>query len=125
MSTLPEPTVTALYKQIEGELRRKIEGAVWPVGSMLPSRRDLARQYGVSTLTVERAIDGLVREGLLRADDRRGTFVAAAVSTPQQTPAPRATSTIGIVASLYLMRHDHLELNNYWVRQLVHCIEHS
>ena len=65
------------HRAIEADLRRKITTGEMSVGQMLPGRRDLAKQYGVSTLTVERAVDGLVREGMLRSDDRRGTFVAA------------------------------------------------
>lgn len=112
---------------------------------MLPSRRELAREYGVSPLTIERAINPLISEGVLRADDRRGTFVAAGgsaasavvevVERPQSDRAvvhvvgPRrmetAQATIGIVASLYVSHQDHLELNNFWVRLMVQSLEQA
>ncbi|HEX5324039.1 MAG TPA: GntR family transcriptional regulator, partial [Capsulimonadaceae bacterium] len=66
----------AVYKQIEKSLRHRINEGQWRAGTMLPSRRDLAKEYGVSSVTVERAIASLIAEGMLRADDRRGTFVA-------------------------------------------------
>ncbi|HEY3333318.1 MAG TPA: GntR family transcriptional regulator [Capsulimonadaceae bacterium] len=124
----------AVYKQIEGHLRRKIDAGEWASGSMLPSRRDLAKQYGVSPLTVERAITNLIAGGLLRADDRRGTFVMAQPDRPGARVAEPQSSkrtidsdamTIGMVGSLYLVSEDHLELNNYWVRQLVQSLEHG
>jgi len=117
---------------------------------MLPSRRDLAREFGVSPITIERAITPLLAEGVLRADDRRGTFVARSLAVTHASvletsrPAPlraealavahvlnppahteRATATIGIVASLYVFNRDHLELHNFWIRLLVQSMEHS
>lgn len=117
---------------------------------MLPSRRDLAREFGVSPITIERAISPLLAEGVLRADDRRGTFVARAVAAahastldlspvnPQQEremavaralnpPAyvEGTTATVGIVASLYVFNRDHLELHNFWIRLLVQSMEHG
>ncbi|MGI4787959.1 MAG: substrate-binding domain-containing protein [Janthinobacterium lividum] len=65
----------ARYRRIEIDLRRQVNGGKWPVGAMLPSRRDLARQYAVSLVTLDRAIGPLLVDGTLRADDRRGTFV--------------------------------------------------
>lgn len=136
----------AVYKKIEGDLRRRIQEGQWSSGEMLPSRRVLAKHYGVSPLTVERAVSGLISEGFLRADDRRGTFVAALVrheavsqapsreATDERHHAPAAShrhgrsataASIGIVGSLYMLSQDHLELNNYWVRQLVQSLEHT
>lgn len=141
----------ATYKQIEISLRSKIREGTWPIGMMLPSRRTLAKEYGVSPITIERAITPLISEGMLRADDRRGTFVAHAVMpsllTPDPTPAPVETfpgavgspvrppvslprsstsaATVGIVAALYLFNHDHLELHNFWIRLMVQALEQT
>ena len=54
---------------------------------MLPGRRDLAREYQVSSVTIGRAVDTLIAEGLLRVDSRRGTFVAPADFAPEWNPA--------------------------------------
>jgi GntR family transcriptional regulator len=56
-----------------------------PVGSATPSERQLAEETGVSRMTARRAIDELVREGLLTREVGRGTFVARpTVSVPLQ-----------------------------------------
>ena len=73
------------YKRIEIDLRKQVEGGRWAVGAMLPSRRDLARQYAVSLVTLDRAIGPLLADGTLRADDRRGTFVLKrSAASPRQ-----------------------------------------
>ena len=95
------------YRRIEISLRRQVAGGQWPVGAMLPSRRDLARHYSVSLVTLERAISPLLADGILRADDRRGTFVAelppnlGAGNRVAAPPVPgHAIGSVGIVVSL-------------------------
>ena len=102
------------------DLRRQVGGDHWTAGVMLPSRRDLARQYAVSLVTLDRAIGPLLADGTLRADDRRGTFVSTpptgtvtnGLSLPT-TEATQRTGSVGIVASLprpegqeYLILHE-------------------
>jgi len=45
------------------------------MGTMIPGRRDLAREFNISVPTVQKAIAEMVAEGTLRVEDRRGTFV--------------------------------------------------
>ena len=71
------------YRRIEIDLRAQVAGGRWAVGAMLPSRRDLAQEYAVSLVTLDRAIGPLLADGILRADDRRGTFVS---ELPAQRP---------------------------------------
>ncbi|GEM_PF-11610 len=47
-------------------------------GEMLPTERALAEQWGVARMTVRNAIGALVREGRLRSEQGRGTFVQPA-----------------------------------------------
>ena len=63
-------------RQIQEDLREKIRGGVYPSGTMLPSQKTLARDYNVAPGTIQRAVKELVEQGILRADSRRGTFVA-------------------------------------------------
>lgn len=56
-------------------LRALAEGA--EAGARLPSVRDLMREWHVSPVTVQRALDTLAREGVLEAKPGRGTFVSA------------------------------------------------
>ena len=132
MNQTPERTSQSVYAQIAATLRGKIQGGHWQIGMMLPSRRDLAKEFGVSPVTVDRAVAQLIRDGLLRADDRRGTFVAHAGQNvlPEggaAAPSLRRTApaTVGVVASLYGVGDTHLALNNFWVRQAVQTLEHT
>lgn len=56
-------------------MREKVLSGAWRPGTMLPGRRDLAAQYKVSSVTVGRAVDVLSAEGIVRTDNRRGTFI--------------------------------------------------
>lgn len=78
---------TPLYQQVADHLRKQIvEGAI-AVGDQLPPHRQLAQQFGVSVITINKALAGLVSEGVLNSRVGRGTFVAVrppalAVRTP-------------------------------------------
>jgi DNA-binding LacI/PurR family transcriptional regulator len=76
----------------------------------------------------------MIADGVLRADDRRGTFVVGAPNRSKgelhysENPARRVgrtVRTIGIVGALYASSNDHLELNNFWIRLLVQSLEHA
>lgn len=64
------------YRQIADELREEIKSGTYARGSALPTERDLAARYGVSTELVNRAIKVLRNEGLVRALHGRGVFVS-------------------------------------------------
>lgn len=69
-----------------GTVVRELEMAIlaggYPAGSGLPGQRDLALQYGVTRTTMRRALDKLVRRGLLTCLPRVGYRINA--------PAPGA-----------------------------------
>lgn len=67
---------TPLYQQIASEIRRQIVEGTLSVGDRLPAHRDLARQYGVSLITINKALSGLVGDGILISRVGRGTSVA-------------------------------------------------
>ena len=67
-----------LYRRIQNTLRGRIRKGDWPPGQALPTRRVLCSEFGTTQVTLDKAIEGLVREGLLRAARGSGTFVAAA-----------------------------------------------
>jgi GntR family transcriptional regulator len=68
-----------LYQQLERALRRAIEAGQIAADDALPPERDLATDFGVSRITVRKAIDGLVQEGLLVRRQGSGTFVRVRV----------------------------------------------
>ena len=63
-----------LYIQLEERLKGYIEEALNP-GDMIPTEPEIEKMYQVSRITVRKAIDGLVAEGLVIKQQGRGTFV--------------------------------------------------
>ena len=51
------------YLQIYETMRRELVDGLWPRGSRLPSKRDLADRFGVSVITAEHAYALLAEEG--------------------------------------------------------------
>lgn len=47
------------------------------VGAAIPPERELCQRFGVSRMTLRRALDELAREGVVERHQGRGTFVAA------------------------------------------------
>lgn len=64
-----------LYRQIYEDLRDSIADGTYPVGARLPSETELVGYYGVSRLTVRRAIADLAADGFLVTEQGRGSFV--------------------------------------------------
>jgi GntR family transcriptional regulator len=65
----------ALYLQIAAILRARIASGELQVGRPIPSEMTMAQEYGVSRLTVRKAVHLLRAEGLVRHAVGRGTFV--------------------------------------------------
>ena len=72
---LSRNTFEPLYYQIRENIREKINSNEYPPNSMIPSEAELCEHYGVSRVTVRRAILDLVQEGLLNRGKGKGTFV--------------------------------------------------
>lgn len=68
---------TPLYLQLQQVLRYAIENGVVAVESAIPTERELAEQFDVSRITVRKAVDGLVADGMLVRRRGAGTFVNA------------------------------------------------
>jgi len=64
-----------LYQQLQQALRRAIEAGAWGGASALPAERQLASDLGISRITVRKAIDALVEEGLLVRRAGAGNFI--------------------------------------------------
>lgn len=64
------------YQQIKDTIRRRILAGEWPKGGRLPSEHELLAAFGVSRMTVHRALRDLTEEGLLTRIQGVGTFVA-------------------------------------------------
>jgi GntR family transcriptional regulator len=68
-----------LYQQLQRALRDAIERKLVAADEALPPERDLAEEFQISRITVRKALDGLVSEGLLSRRQGAGTFVTARV----------------------------------------------
>jgi GntR family transcriptional regulator len=79
IGTLDEQGRAPLYQQLQRALRDAITENRLAADEALPPERDLAQEFGVSRITVRKALDALVNEGLLTRRQGAGTFVAARV----------------------------------------------
>lgn len=77
---------TPYYVQLAGIIRRQIADGALGVGDRLPTLKDLVASFGVSPMTVRHALAGLQKEGLIRSERGRGTFVTAKPETPVPIP---------------------------------------
>ena len=67
----------ARYRQIADALKERITSRTLLPGARLPNQRALAREFGVTLMTLRQALSLLEREGLLACRHGLGTFVAA------------------------------------------------
>jgi GntR family transcriptional regulator, histidine utilization repressor len=65
-----------LHQRIQGDIETKIVTGEWPVGFRIPFEVDLAKQYGVSRMTVNKVLTQLARAGLIDRVKRSGSFVS-------------------------------------------------
>lgn len=72
---IDKETPEAAYLQLYRQLREDIRQQVYPFGTRLPSKRLLAQETGVSTITVEHTYELLCDEGYAEARERSGYFV--------------------------------------------------
>jgi GntR family transcriptional regulator len=79
LGSLDEQSPLPLYQQLQRALRQAIETHQIGPADALPPERDIAETLRVSRITVRKAIDGLVSEGLLVRRQGAGTFVCARV----------------------------------------------
>lgn len=74
---LSTTSATPMYEQIKDQIRGAVYGGELAPGQALPSQRELARDLQVSLITVTRAYNDLVAEGIIGARQGRGTVVLA------------------------------------------------
>lgn len=68
--------VRTKQQKIMEMLRSEIMEGRWSPGEQLPTRCKLEKRFGVSSITVQRALDRLSQQGFVFAEGRRGTFVS-------------------------------------------------
>jgi len=87
---LDETNPTPLYLQLQQAIEEAVRKGTLKADDALPGERDLARQLGISRVTVRKAITGLVRKGVLVQRWGSGTFIAPQMRLEQ--PLSRLSS---------------------------------
>lgn len=64
------------YAQVKQYLKGRLAAGDWPPGVLMPSEAELVAQFGVSRMTVNRALRELQAEGLIERVQGVGTFAA-------------------------------------------------
>jgi GntR family histidine utilization transcriptional repressor len=77
----------APYVRVKQHLKDGLAAGQWPPGALMPSEAELVAQFGVSRMTVNRALRELQAEGLVSRTQGVGTFAA---------PLHRVSSTLTI-----------------------------
>lgn len=67
------------YKQIEEDIKQKIESGVYKVNEKIMSESEICKKYEVSRITAVRSINDLVAEGYLIRKKGKGSFVKGKV----------------------------------------------
>lgn len=74
---LPDtPASLPAYQRVKNHVLAQIRGGSWPPGQAIPTEEALARTFGVSRMTVNRAMRELSAEGLVERVQGSGTFVS-------------------------------------------------
>jgi GntR family histidine utilization transcriptional repressor len=74
--TAPPKPALAPYARVKQHLRDALATGCWPPGTLMPSEAELVAQFGVSRMTVNRALRELQTEGLVERTQGVGTFAA-------------------------------------------------
>ena len=64
------------YRDISGEIVRRIAERVWEPGALIPGEQALSAEFGCSRATVNRALQDLARAGVLERRRKAGTRVS-------------------------------------------------
>ena len=75
-STLYDRSRVPLYLQVASVMRQRINSARWVEGERISTLEELEQEFGVARVTIRQAIELLRVEGLLQAQQGRGTFVS-------------------------------------------------
>lgn len=67
---------TALYQQLKDHVASHIQNGTWRAGDRLPSENELVQKFGMSRMTVNRALRELSEQGRIRRVAGVGSFVA-------------------------------------------------
>ena len=94
------------YYQIYTILQYRIQSGEFEPGSAIPTERELGEEYGVSRITVIKALDMLEHDGHIVRQQGRGTFIADLAELVGTTNGQIALPTLAFVS--FAMGHPYL-----------------
>lgn len=98
---------TPLYLQIAANLKQHIIAGEWREGEAVPSERELCALTDASRVTVRKAIEELISEGLLSRRQGSGTFVNRVIETKNDALgsfSDEAAARGGISGTIWIAR---------------------
>jgi GntR family transcriptional regulator len=95
INTIDRGNPLPLYYQLKQILLRHIQDGNIIPGKVLPSETELQERYGVSRITVRRALSDLASEGYISRQPGRGTFV---LRSKLQSPSEKLSIGDSLVA---------------------------
>lgn len=78
MQKLDSHSEIPLYRQLYNEIKYAVETGVYKSGEQIPSEDKLREMYGISRVTVRKALDDLTEDNILVKKHGKGTFVTKA-----------------------------------------------
>jgi GntR family transcriptional regulator len=110
-----------LYASVERVIATEILAGSPPVGARLPTEDQLIERFGVSRITVRRAVQNLVTRGLVEVRWGRGTFVALPRITQPLTSLTgfvEDMASVGRAATARVLRVELVPANSAVAREL-------
>jgi len=110
-----------LYFKVMIDLQDKIFSGEWLPGAKIPAEVDLAKQVGVSVITIRQAMSQLVDEGYIRRERPKGSFVRWNGPVRQSVSLDIEADDLAMVdpaARFKFLRLDHLEPARHWQERL-------
>lgn len=92
----------ALYEQIKDFIVTKIQNGTWKPGDRLPSENDLVVQFGISRMTVNKALRQLTEQGRIRRIAGVGSYVA------DEKPQANLLQIVSLAHDIRQRGHDYL-----------------
>ena len=109
----------AKYLEIAKIISQRINDGTYTSRLPLPDQETLAKEFGVSRLTVKKALDGLERQGLVYKQSGLGTFVSSNIPIKSSIDSP-ANMFMGLkkqLGSIMLKVKFYISLSNFLVNK--------
>lgn len=94
-----------LYHQVYLILKEHVRSGTYSTGAALPTEQTLCQDFGVSRITVKRAMRELVADGFVVRQRGKGTFVAEGVAAPSSDAMTDLLKSVEAIGAATDVRH--------------------